>query len=355
VEVGPDLSYNGGSYDAFVARVNADGTGLDYCGYIGGDEDDGCLSIAVDSLGSAYLSGYTESRESSFPVKVGPDLTFNGGLYFEEDAFVAKVNAQGTELVYCGYIGGDMYELAWGIAVDTLGNAYVTGGTNSAESTFPVKGGPGLFFSGDPLKDDGFVARVNAKGTALDYCGYIGGDGHDDGLSIAVDQEGNAYVAGATDSTESTFPVKTGPDLSCNGSTDAFVAKITYLSLATDMETLPETGGTVHFNLDAGTLEAERNYLLLGSVSGTEPGLPLPGGLVTLPLNWDAFTDLVIALINTSVFTNFLGTLDGDGTATAQLNAPSVPGIAGVTMHYAYALNNPFDFVSNPVAIRIVE
>ena len=101
--VGPDLTYNGGSCDAFVAKVNAAGTALVYCGYIGGSGDDYGCGIAVDSAGNAYVTGYTSSTEATFPVTVGPDLTYNGGT---SDAFVAKVNAAGTALVYCGYIGG---------------------------------------------------------------------------------------------------------------------------------------------------------------------------------------------------------------------------------------------------------
>jgi hypothetical protein len=77
--------------------------------------------------------------------------------------------------------------------------------------------------------------------------------------------------------------------------------------------------------------------------------------MVNLPVNWDVFTDFVLTLLNTSVFVNFLGTLDGSGTATAQLNVPPVTGFAPLTMHYAYALNNPWDFVSNPVAVEIVQ
>ena len=73
-----------------------------------------------------------------------------------------------------------------------------------------------------------------------------------------------------------------------------------------------------------------------------------------LRLNWDWFSDLEMALLNTSIFSNFASTLDAQGTASAQLNFPSVPSAAGVTMHYAYCCNNPFDFVSNPIAIEIV-
>ena len=135
--VGPDLSYNGGFRDAFVAKVNATGTALSYCGYIGGSGDDYAAGIAVDSSGNAYVTGTTTSTEATFPATVGPHLTHSGGT----DAFVAKINAGGTALVYCGYIGGSSYEQGNGIAVDSSGNAYVTGETGSTEDTFPVTSG----------------------------------------------------------------------------------------------------------------------------------------------------------------------------------------------------------------------
>jgi len=222
VTVGPDLSYNGGDADVFVAKVAATGTALDYCGYIGGAGDDEGSAVAVDAAGNAYVTGRTESTEATFPVTVGPDITYNGG---SEDAFVAKVNADGTALVYCGYVGGVDVEWGYGIALDTEGNAYVTGLTHSSEATFPVTVGPDLSFNGG--NGDAFVARVNATGNAVDYCGYIGGSGGDRGLDIDIDGESNAYVAGRTTSTEATFPVTVGPDLSYNGgSGDAFVAKV---------------------------------------------------------------------------------------------------------------------------------
>jgi hypothetical protein len=126
-------------------------------------------------------------------------------------------------LVYCGYIGGDGTDEAHGIAVDSNGNTYVCGVTYSAETTFPVKTGPGLTYKGNA---DAFVAKVKTDGTGLVYCGYIGGNGYEEALGIAVDQSGNAYVCGKTSSTEATFPVQTGPDLTHNGDYDAFVAKI---------------------------------------------------------------------------------------------------------------------------------
>jgi len=229
---GPDLTYNGGFFigDAFVAKVNPSGSALLYCGYIGGGGDEQGNSIAVDGAGNAYVTGWTTSSQTSFPVAVGPDLTFNGGSY-HGDAFVAKVNASGTGLVYCGYIGGAGGDDAGnGIAVDSAGNAYVVGLTDSDQTTFPVTGGPGLIFPGSQFifsfSDVAFIAKVNAAGTALAYCGYIGGDQGDSGKGVAVDGAGNAYVIGQTRSTQATFPVTVGPDLTYNGGIDAFVAKV---------------------------------------------------------------------------------------------------------------------------------
>ena len=219
VTVGPDLTQNG-YWDAFVAKVKADGTALDYCGYIGGSEYDRGNSIAVDGDGNVYVTGYTLSTQTNFPVTVGPDLTHNG----EEDVFVAKVNATGTALNYCGYIGGSKDDHGKSIAVDGDGNAYITGDTLSTQTTFPVMVGPDLIHNGAP---DVFVAKVNATGTALNYCGYIGGSEDDQGNSIAVDGNGNAYITGDTYSTESTFPVTVGPDLTHNIRSDVFVAKVT--------------------------------------------------------------------------------------------------------------------------------
>jgi hypothetical protein len=220
--VGPDLSHNGG-VDAFVAKVNASGTGFVYAGYIGGNGADVALDVAVDVSDNAYVTGHTFSTEETFPVVIGPDLSQNG----DGDAFVAKVNAGGTALDYAGYIGGSGDEFGHGIAVDGSGNAYVTGPTLSLESTFPVKVGPDLTYNGGASDGDAFVAKVSASGTGLSYAGYIGGSGEEEGTGVAVDPSGNAYITGRTKSTEATFPVKLGPDLTFNGGgDDGFVAKV---------------------------------------------------------------------------------------------------------------------------------
>jgi len=124
--------------------------------------------------------------------------------------------------------------------------------------------------------------------------------------------------------------------------------------LVVDTPTLPMAGGTANFTLAAGADHAGRNYVILGSISGTEPGMPLPGGGgLTLPLNWDLFSNLVLNLMNTPIFTDFLGILDGAGASSAQLNMPPVA-MPGIVMSYAYALYDPWDFASNPVSIEVV-
>jgi hypothetical protein len=124
----------------------------------------------------------------------------------------------------------------------------------------------------------------------------------------------------------------------------------------TDTFFIPEsTGGDADLLLLAGVVNANRTYIILGSVTGTDPGTPLPGGQATLPLNWDIFTNVVVDLINTPIFSNFMGQLDATGSASATFDTlVQIPGTAGITMHFAYALNNPWDFVSNPVGIEIV-
>ncbi len=216
--VGPDLSHNGGLTDAFVAKVSASGSGLVYCGYIGGSGQDNAYGIAVSGAGEACVAGFTRSSEATFPESIGPDLTHNGG----DDAFVAKVNASGSALVYCGYIGGSGTDYGLDIAVDGAGNAYVVGETMTSDGSFPVLVGPDLTYN----SHDGFVAKVNASGSALVYSGYIGGSDWTGCCGVAVDASGNAYVAGYTFADETAFPVRGGPDLTWNGDRDAFIAKV---------------------------------------------------------------------------------------------------------------------------------
>jgi Ca2+-binding RTX toxin-like protein len=227
VVVGPDLAHNG-STDAFVVKVRPGGTGLEYAGFIGGVDSDSGSDIAVDGSGAAYVTGLTWSSEATFPVIVGPDLSYNGQS--ETDGFVAKVSPDGTALNYAGYVGGDSWDSAAAVEVDAAGAAYLAGTTESAQDSFPVAVGPDLTFgggSGPFFFQDGFVAKVRPDGTALEYAGYIGGSQNEGAFDLAVDAAGSAHVAGATQSSaDDGFPVMTGPSLQHQGAYDPFIAKV---------------------------------------------------------------------------------------------------------------------------------
>jgi Beta-propeller repeat len=213
-------SYGGsGNFEAFVTKLNASGTGLVYSTYLGGNNGDDGYGIAVDASGNAYVTGETSS--ANFPTIPGAFQTSYGG---GGDAFVTKLNASGTGLVYSTYLGGSSGDNGYGIAVDGSGNAYVTGYTGS--NNFPTT--PGAFqtsYGGGPY--DAFVTKLNATGTALVYSTYLGGNDSDYGMGIALDSSGNAYVAGETKSTN--FPTTADAFQSSYGggaTYDAFVTKL---------------------------------------------------------------------------------------------------------------------------------
>jgi len=216
---GYDTSYNGG-YDAFVVKLNSNGTALTYATFLGGSGYDDGRGIAVDGSGQAYATGVTASTD--FPAANGPgyDTAHNGG---GGDAYVVKLSASGTALTYATFLGGSGADQGFGIAVDSSGQAYVTGGTTSVD--FPAASGPGYdtSLSGEA---DAFVVKLSASGTALTYATFLGGSGTDRGYSIAVDGSGQAYVTGDTASAD--FPAASGPgyDTTYNGYADAFAVKL---------------------------------------------------------------------------------------------------------------------------------
>jgi hypothetical protein len=193
--------------DAFVTKLNASGTAILFSTYLGGADDDISNAIAVDSAGNVLIAGVTAS--SAFPTTGGAvrrtcSVAANGSCL---DAFVAKLNATGSTLIYSTYLGGTGDDEARGIAVDSVGNAYVTGKTASAN--FPVTGGA---FSTDGTSG-GFVTKLTPAGAVV-YSTYLGaGSGAAEPNGIAVDSSGNAYIAGAT------------PSTTANG-TDVFITKL---------------------------------------------------------------------------------------------------------------------------------
>jgi beta-propeller repeat-containing protein/ASPM-SPD-2-Hydin domain-containing protein/centrosomal CEP192-like protein len=186
---------------------------LSYSTYLGGSSGAFGNAIAVDSEGNAYVTGGTASTD--FPTK-NPAQSASGG---NTDVFVTKLDPTGSNLVYSTYLGGTGADNGNGIAVDSSGNAYVTGLTQSLN--FPTKNPIQAI---PPGGSDAFVAKLDSTGSVLVYSTYLGGSGDDTGNGIAADVSGNAYVAGKTGSIN--FPTKNPLQSASVGGDDAFVAKL---------------------------------------------------------------------------------------------------------------------------------
>ncbi len=207
-----------GSGDAFVSKLSADGSSLVYSTLLGGSSYDGGRGIALDTNGNAYVTGYTQS--TAFPTTAG---VVQSALNGTEDAFVAKLNSDGSALAYSTYLGGSGIDGAYGVAVGPNGYAYVTGFTVSPD--FPTTTGTIQTYNGSGREP--FVAALNTTGSQLVYSTYLGGSNGDGAYAIAVDSASNAYVTGYTNSVD--FPVTSGAartELASSASEDAFVARI---------------------------------------------------------------------------------------------------------------------------------
>lgn len=218
-----DTSYNDGG-DAFVAKLNADGSQLLYATYLGGSANDTGLGIALDSTGNVYVTGTTDS--SDFPTTAGAfERTRDPS---SNDVFVAKLSADGSTLIYSTYLGGGNGDGVSGITLDTSGNVYVVGTTCSSD--FPTTAeafnrtfGGGCSPSGF-VDGDAYFAKLSADGSRLLYSTYLGGGAGDEGKGIARDSAGNIYVVGRTESLN--FPTTPGSFEPGGGPWDAFIAKL---------------------------------------------------------------------------------------------------------------------------------
>ncbi len=278
-------SLAGGS-DSVIAKINPTGTELLYSTFLGGTSADESNSIAIDSTGNAYVTGRTFSPD--FPRPNGLQTSLSGF----NDAFLTKVNAAGSSFLFSTYFGGSGLETGFGVAVDSLGNPYITGRTTSTD--LPLTGATQGNSGGGT---DAFVAEFNANGTARLFSTYLGGTGEDRGFAIAVSPSGRAFVAGQTTSTD--FPRQREFQTNPSGSLEAFVSEFFPPATLTIKSSNPGSGvniqitpndlngngnGVTEFSrtYDAGTfvqLTAPQNvngnvfvkWQLNGSDAGTDP------------------------------------------------------------------------------------
>lgn len=211
-------TFGGTIFDAFVAKLSPSGSALVYSTYLGGNQNDLAQGIAVDGGGNAYVTGSTFS--TNFPTKNPVQATFGGRVF---DVFVTKVSPDGSMLVYSTYLGGGSSDEGQGIAVDSAGNACVTGFTFSTQ--FPTSNAlqPSKVGTNDEFADV-FISKFTPAGV-FTYSTYLGGSNDDYAQGVAIDATGNCYLTGMTLSAN--FPTTNAIQVQPGGGTyDAFVTKV---------------------------------------------------------------------------------------------------------------------------------
>jgi hypothetical protein len=325
-----------GGNDVFVTKINAAGSALVYSTYLGGSGDDVGSAIAVDSSGNAYVTGTTYSTD--FPT-MNPLQPANAGG--GSDAFVSKINASGSALVYSTYLGGSGSDYGAGIAVDSASNAYVIGTTYSTD--FPTTSGAFQTACGDAgcLKPDAFVAKINPAGSALVYSTYLGGSGSDGGAGIAVDSAGHAYVTGRAGSAD--FPTK-NPLQAYGGDVDAFVAKINATGSALVYSTYLGGSGVDDYLVGAIAVDSAGNAYVTGDTGSTD--FPTtPGAFKTTCGRCANYEDAFVAKIDPTgsvlVYSTYLGGSGHDTGVRIAVDSSRNAYVTGYTTSTDFPTKNP--------------
>jgi hypothetical protein len=305
--------------NAFVAKFQPDGRTLVYCTYLGGSGNDQALGLAVDSSGSAFVTGWTDSI--NFPV-VGPLQPNLAGL---RNAFISKLSPTGNTLWFSTYFGGNMADSGNAIALDTAANVYIAGETTSSSGFRTAN----AFQPHTAGGRDAFVLKMNNAGSSLLYATYIGGSREDRARAIAINSAGEAHVTG--DTTSSDFPTSNAFQRSSGGNQDAFVFKLnasgtglifgTYVGGSGGTTASPESGSGI-------AVDAIGNAYITGStVSANFP-------LVNASATFNGSIELFLCKIDGAgvvQYSSYTGGLSADFANALALSSTGTVYIAGYT------------------------
>jgi len=313
----------GGDYDCFVAKFDHSGSKLIYSTYLGGSMYDHCTGLAVDWRGSAYVAGVSFS--SDFPIKNAIQQALKG----KSNAFISRLSPSGSELVFSTFLGGSSSDEAGDIALDTAGNVYIAGFTNSLN--FPTTPGayqsvcdrgalPGVCIG------DAFAAKLSPTGRKLLYSTYLGGSGYDSGNGIAVNRDGALLIAGQTGSSD--FPVQDAFQSSLAGPFNAFVTK-----LNTDGSGLVFSTYLGGNGFDAATgvaIDAHGSVYVTGNTSSTNFPTVKPFQAANQG-NGDGFVSKFGASGNTLIYSTYLGGTGWDYPFRIAVDARGAAALVGFT------------------------
>ncbi len=316
-----------GQTDVFISKIMPLGKQLVYSTFLGGSDFDYAYSIAVDKDGAAYVTGTTYSL-NDFPLK-NPYQSVFGGAW--ADAFVSKITPSGSRLVFSTYLGGSGHDYGWGIAVDANLAAYVTGET--ASPNFPLMNPIQAVHGG---YRDAFVTKLSPAGNTLLSSTYLGGSDNDNGYAIALDSSQAAYITG--NSWSANFPVQNALSGTYRGHGDAVIAKINPAGNALVYSTY--FGGTGEEEGKGIALDASGAAYITGWTSSKD--LPLKnacqktygGGLE------DAFAAKISATGKGLLFSTYVGGSDMDYSHSIAANSVGNAHIAGHTFSLNFPIKN---------------
>ncbi|HEX8565073.1 MAG TPA: SBBP repeat-containing protein [Pyrinomonadaceae bacterium] len=326
--------------DAFVTKLNSTGSALVYSTYLGGSHNqEESRSIAIDFAGNAYVTGTTSSTD--FPTANPLQPAIIGDPYYGE-AFVTKLNPAGSALVYSTFLGGGSYDNGNAVAVDSSGNAYVTGTTYSND--FPtanaLQSDCGCSLGNCAGNSAVFITKINPTGSAFVYSTFLGGNGLDEGRDIAVDSAGNAYVTGVTRSNN--FPTvnplqatPTGGGSSFCGNTDGFVSKINPTGSALVYSTYLGL-----FGVSSIAVDSSGSAYLTGDTDG---GIPILDPVQsTYGGNGDAFVSKLNPAGSAFLFSSYLGGSTYDASRSIAVDSSGNAYVTGFTGSDNFPTEKPF-------------
>lgn len=316
--------HNGGFWDAYVSRLSADGGALVYSTYLGGDWFDNGGDVVVDAAGNATVTGNTSS--TNFPTTPGAYDTNLNSTDGSGDAFITRLSADGSDLIYSTYLGGSSGDYAFdGLALGDDGSAYVANQTESSD--FPTT--PGAYDSSHNGLSDAYVTRLSPDGSALIFSTFMGGSDYEGANSAIVAADDSITITGATLSPE--FPTTSGAfDTSHNGAADMFLAQ-----LSSDGSVLiygSFLGGTASEWGYSLTVDPSGNITLAGTAESAD--FPTTPGAFDTTFNGGSY-DAVVARLNPDgsalLFSTFLGGADDDNGSDAVVDAAGNTIVAGGT------------------------
>ncbi|HEX9664684.1 MAG TPA: SBBP repeat-containing protein, partial [Patescibacteria group bacterium] len=323
-----DTSSNG-DIDVFVSKIDANGDVLIYSTYLGGSNSEQETSqtngLAVDSSNNVYITGSTESAD--FPTQ-NPFQAANAGGF---DAFVTKLSADGSSLIYSTFLGGSDVDNGFGIVVDISNQAYVTGETISND--FPTQN---PFQANNAGFRNVFITKFSADGSSLDYSTYLGGSNSESGFDIALDSSNNAYVTGRAESVD--FPTQNPFQAVKGAGVDVFITKLSSTGMSLVYSTY--LGGSSQDVGNGIVVDSSNNAYITGETSSLD--FPTQNPYQAVGTGGDVFITKLSSTGTSLVYSTYLGGNGSDLGNRIAIDSSNNAYVTGYTESTNFPTQDPY-------------